>query len=251
MNMNMSLDFGDYLVFISIIATLGIFLYMRKVLPESRYKKTFLWLFPLLAAYTNWKLFLHPDDMLSNFGIFDMWFRHAFFYTGQWFLLVFFALLFESVAADSSNARSRSDYFRVFLPGLLLILIPTVIITLAVMNLKDVAFTLYNFIYFVTDYGIQHILALLFFFSTMAYVRSFALYPEYRTVKNFLQWFAAANFFFIMLHLFEYTSETLHLFPWLSDATGENLEAVFQYAALFLTAVSAYKLSGIKTSEHH
>jgi hypothetical protein len=243
--MFMNIDLEILLVVISIVLSLFLFFYSKSSLHRSVYSRYFLWITFLLPSYINLKILMHPEEILSPIGIFDMWFRHLSFYLGQWFIVLFLAVFFENYISDDKGPSVKPNNTKFILPTLFFIIVPTVIVSLAWMNINSTPITPTSFMYFITERGVQHILALLFFFSTAAYVRTLSLYPRYAAVKNFFNWFFLANMFFIFLHIFEYTQETLHLFPSISDEAGENAEAFIQYTAILLLIFSATKLSRI------
>lgn len=186
-----------------------------------------------LPLYVQLEPIFHAEELLTSYGMFDMWFRHAVFYLGQVF---FFLFVFRLLSKDGIPTARRAKKIgkAVVAAYALFLLLPTAARAAHEIDLFTLDPTPYNILLFLTDQGLQHVLAVLFFFFTIAIIRTQGLYRGYEAVKSVVYAFFVANCFFILLHIWEYAVETQHLLPWLDDEAGEGVEFGIQYVGLIL-----------------
>lgn len=237
----MELSFDNVLIVIGIIALLVVLIFIWRGQMETLLKKDLVISLILLSSYKNLELFLHPSVMLSPYGIFDMWFRHFFFYLGQAYIFIFITHLFYLITKREGLELSLNNFkvsYKNIVIGSFTLFFVFFIIIYQSLKISEIPPTLYNVTYFITERGITHIMALIFFFLTIAVIRTYSLHSSYKIVSNFLKWFFVANSFFIFLHVFEYLKETLGFFPSITDRAGENIEIFFQYTAFIIFVIS-------------
>lgn len=222
---NVGLELEQLLILGSVVLwAIFFFLSLRRQCPAKAY---YLLALGLLPAYLNWKLFLDPEGLLTPLGLFDMWFRHLFFYSGQLFFFLFVLNLFNIKIGRIQKTLMVLAY-------LFLLILPTAARAFHSVNILEIPATPYNLLLFLTDQGVQHILAIIFFFLTIAIVRTKSMYPGLGALNPFMIWLFIANGFFILIHIWEYLAESLHFFGFLSHDLVESIEFVFQYAGLLL-----------------
>jgi hypothetical protein len=228
-------EFGEVLTAVSALLTLAVFVFHRRRVGRGVLRVYFLSSLVLLPAYLNLGLFLRAGELLSPVGVFDMWFRHAVFYLGQLFFFLFVMRLF-ALQLEKANARTVPKAFAriMTVAYLALLLLPHRAHATHSVNLFDPGPTPYGVLLFLTDQGIQHLLAVLFFFVTAAVIRAQSLYAGLGPVKRVLNAFMLANACFILLHLWEYFTESLHLFPLTPETLGAAIEYAFQFGGILL-----------------
>lgn len=233
---------AQLLLMASLALWLALLVKLWRPLYASKTGRWFLLAFMLLPAYKHLQFFRAEPDLLTGAGMTDMWGRHLAFYLGQ---LFFFLFIFGLMAKYTPAGKPRKAKVAA---GLLtaayvaFLLVPTAARAVGSVDIFALPPTPYNVLLFATDEGIQHLLAILFFFLQIAIVRTQQLYSGNDELKSFVNFCFLANACFIMLHIWEYCFETLGLIPFVSDDAGEAFELVFQFAGLALLYASGKRL---------
>ena len=249
---------------LGIAATAALFVYAWRRLafaPSLRWK--FLLALLGLTAYSNLQAFLMPDELLTPFGVFDMWFRHACFYAGQLFFFIFLNRIIFWASEDRTKAKRHEKIAVVAFLFLATLewFSPHPAMAHHTVSLLVGDLTPYRVLLYLTDQGIQHIVAILFFILSLAILRSESLYaellPSYLERRRVIMPFLAANTYFILLHVWEFLFESRHLFPFIPDEAGDYVEYAFFFAGMTFLAFAVRRLarsrsvfvSGSKTHE--
>lgn len=246
--LNIGTDIEQIVTLASVVLSIGLTVFAWKKVSKPHPQTFFRLAVILLPMYVNLKLFFAADTLLSPAGMFDIWFRHIFFYIGQWcffqFVLKWFSAHLDATQAKTTNAVRHFGTL-LFLAFLLM---PHMAHASHTVKIFELPLTPYNVLLFVTDQGLQHILAILFFFFTIAITRTQAQYAGLQPLKRVLYAFFVANGFFIMTHVWEYLFESQHLFSFVDYGAGEIFEGVLQFLALFLfyRAIRRFQTFGYK-----
>ncbi len=219
---------------VSLLLSLALVLVFARSLWSSKIGCWFLFACLLLPAYKNLEFFRMEPELLTPAGMTDMWVRHIVFYLGQ---LFFFLFIFRLLAAQTPLGKPKRAKVAA---GVLVaayvafLLVPTAARAIGTVDIFELPPTPYNILLFATDQGIQHLLAVLFFFLQIAIIRTQQLYVGNDRLKNFVNFCFLANALFILLHVWEYLFETLGLFPFVSDEGGEFGEFLCQLGGVAL-----------------
>lgn len=224
-----------------------LFLMLVRPLSKTTTGRLFLFAFALLPSYSHLTLFFETEDMLSPAGVFDMWFRHVFFYLGQLFFFLFiFRLLGDGTDARPPRGHTGSKRAAGTVLGLLLLLLlPSRAEAHHMVDIFALPLTPYNVMLFLTDQGVPHLLVILFFFLKIAIVRTQQLYKGNEAAKQLVYFAFFADVWFIFLHIWEYLTESLHLFSSYVSTYGEPTEYLFQYTGIILLALVARRMKNM------
>jgi hypothetical protein len=200
-----------------------------------------------LPLYVHLEPILAAGELLTPYGLFDIWIRHAAFYLGQLFFFLFI-FHFVSLTVHRPGAKRAAKVMSALSIVFFLSLIALTPATHAAhtVDIFEIEQTPYNVLLFITDQGVQHILAILFFFLTIAAIRTQSLYVGRESMKQLLYGFFLANSFFIAIHVWEYMAESQHLFPSLEHEVVELIEFGLQYVALALMFIPIRRVNATR-----
>ena len=233
---------GDVLIIVNACVSFFLALIVLRAKTDWPMKMYLMLLILFLPMYKNLEFFSHPAEMLSPEGIHDMWVRHIAFYIAQLFLFLFIVRIFDRTLEKEISTTHTKMPIAIMSGGLGVFFVIIMLFTYELLKLSNLPFTLHNINYFLTEHGIQHIVVLVFFFFSLATIRTYSLYPSYAPIRNFLVPLVLASGCFVSLHVFEYFNETLHLFPLVTNALGEDIEFIFQYVGLGVLGVAVFLL---------
>lgn len=230
--LNIGTELEQVLTLISVVISVALLAFAWNKLAASPLKLYFLLALGFLPLYLNLKLFLEADHLLSPAGVFDIWFRHFFFYVGQ---LCFFAFVSKIFTESESGAGARAAKLVVSVLAALyagLLIFPQAVLAFHTVNIFQIPKTPYNIILFLTDEGVQHIVAILSFFIILSIARIQTSNTEFAQFRKVTLQLLFANGFFVLVHFWEYLAESLHFFQFLTDEFVEGVEYMLQFSGL-------------------
>lgn len=243
------MELEDILLYAAVAATLALAVYAWRALRGTPAQRGwFLAALIGLTGYQTLQLFLHPDGLLTGYGVFDIWFRHLCFYAGQYGLFVFINRIIFHGLKDRTVPRRNE---RVALAAVLLLCALQLAAPHAAHAHHEVTLltgeiTPYRVLLYLTDQGLQHIIAVIFFLVSLAVLRSQSLYAELqpgtRARGRLILPFLIGNAGFISLHVWEFLIESRHLFPSMQGDAGEMVEYAFLFFGLILFLVGIRRL---------
>jgi len=240
--LNIGTELEDVLTIISVVASIVVTVYCWRKVTDRRLRALYLGALILLPSYTNWKLFVADGAEMTMAHVYEQWFKHVFFYSGQLCFFLFIVRYFEGGLPREFRGKNKVFAALMTVGYLFLLCNPHSAHAAREMRLSDMQMTFPSIMLYLTDQGMQHVLALLFFFLAIAFVRAHALYSDAGPRTKVIKLFFLANFFFILLHIWEYAVETQHLLPYLSDDIKESIEFIWQYAGLATFTVATMRL---------
>src|SRR5687768_3527457 len=102
------MELEEIFEYAGLIATLAVAAYAwRSLRGTPALRVRFLAALLGLTAYLNLKLILHGEELLTPFGVFDIWFRHLFFYAGQYCFFIFVNRVIFHRPQDQKASRRR------------------------------------------------------------------------------------------------------------------------------------------------
>jgi hypothetical protein len=243
------MELEDILLYAAIATTLALAAYAWRALRGmSAQRGWFLAALIGLTAYENLQLFLHPPILLSPAGVFAIWFRHVFFYAGQLCFFVFInRIIFQGFKDRTIPRRNERAAFLAFLLlSLLQLAMPHAAHAHHEVSLLTGELTPYHFLLYLTDQGLQHLIAIVFFLVSLAVLRSQNLYAQLQPGMpqrgRLIMPFLLGNVGFIAMHVWEFLVESRHLFASMQGGAGEMVEYAFFFFGLSLFLVGIRRL---------
>lgn len=216
---------------INFLFTLAICLWSWKKLGNKRVRL----LFCFMLAFFFLSTVLFGADSLS-----DTWLKHILFYIGQFFFYLFVVALIAGYDKSSNDAFDVSTAKNPFTGdgrG-----------ALAVAGMTSMTDSgVGDWIDFITDQGIQHMLTLpllLLIITTVEIRYVFVTSKAFRSVLNTFMFAAAA---LMTIHLMEFIVESQKLIPFLDGDLNEVLEFIWYYFGLFFFVRGIFLLKNIST----
>jgi len=235
------MELEDILSYAGLAATLGVAIYAWRALRgTASLRGWFLASLIGLTGYQNLAPALHPAEFLSPQGIFDTWLRHAVFYAGQFCFFVFVnrVIFYRSTDRAARGRREGAALAALLFLSVLQLAAPHGAHAHHEVSLLSGEVTPYRVLLYLSDQGLQHIVAIVFFIISLAVLRSQSLYaqlrPEAPQRARFIAPFLAGNAAFISLHIWEFLAESRHLFASLPEDLIESCEYGFFFIGLIL-----------------
>ncbi len=212
---------------ISFLATLGVIIYGWKIMSTRSIRALFA---AMLVFFFLSTILFAKDSML------DTWLKHIVFFIGQFLFYIFLTAVIAFHTKKSAGASSWGTGEKSFLAGM-------AGIPLAMQS------EAMDWIEFITDQGVQHILALPLFFLIIATIELryfFITSPAFRSLLNMFM-FAAGSL--VMIHAMEFIVESQGFIPALEGDPIEIMEFGWFYLGLFFFARAVFLMKNIPGPE--
>lgn len=246
-----SSHFTEFLIYISLFLS---FLFLILTIKTAQATPGLIFFFLtliFLPSYSNLRFFFNSSGLLKVSATFDVWLRHFSFYFGQLFFLLFIFSLISRNLEKFEKAKIKLFVFFLIFAYSFFLIFPNLVLGYHGINPLNNP-SLYNFLLFFTNLGLQHILAFLFFLLTFAIIRLGPFYAGLEPLLDVAFWFFIADGSFIMIHFLEYSADNLHLLPFLFADLAETIKFSFQYLGIiffYFGIVRFVKYQTIKTEE--
>jgi hypothetical protein len=229
----------------SLAATAAIAWYAARNLKDLKDLRLWFIVFLLGAtSYKNLEPFIHPEELLTPYGVFGIWFRHAVFYAGQFgFFVLINRVIFAGLRPSDPVRRASRLPLALLVIGAAVGLLPHPTHAYHTVDLLAVGVTPYTFMLYLTDQGVQHVIAVVFFLLALGVLYSQSLYPALHLPaavrRRIITPLATANLCFIAVHVWEFLLESRHVWPTVSEELIEMGEFVFILPGLALLLAGA------------
>lgn len=218
---------------ISFLLTLGICLWSWKKLGKGRMRM----LFCIMLAF----FFLSMVPLSAN-NILDTWLKHIMFYIGQFFFYLFVVALIAGYDKSSNNAFETSTPKNPFTGGKGGVVAVAGMTSMTYLGVRE-------WIEFITDQGIQHILTLPLLLLIITTIEIRYIFVTSKTFRSMLNTFVLAATSLMAIHFMEFIVESQELIPLLDGNPSEILEFGLYYLGLFFFIRGVSQLKNISATQ--
>lgn len=215
------------ILILTYIVSIGVLVYGIYAIEDNRAR----WLHVLMMC-----CFMAPR--ISDFPIplWGTWIKHGIFYVGQLFFFLFIrrVIAVYNPTPQEIDAPSSQQPFS------------TLAVVAGAQAATSTSTTSVNWMQYLTQQGMQHILGLPIFFMIASLIRVQYAFIASALLKSVLNKMLLAAFCLTMLHVTEFTIESQHWFPLAPEVGQERIEHLWHFAAQFVFALTYHHWPKLK-----
>ncbi len=218
---------------ISFFLTLGTCLWCWRRIENKRIKVLFC---------TMLVFFFLSTVLFASENIVDTWLKHILFYAGQFFFYLFIVALIANYDKSTGETHEASFPKNPFTNKGRKTLVAMGVTNMTNSGIKD-------WVDFITDQGIQHMLALPLLLLIIATIEMRYIFIATNAFRSVMNTFMLAASALMSIHLMEFIVESQKFVPFLDGDINEIVEFAWYYLGLFFFIRGIHKLKNISISK--